>query len=935
MPLRLKLLVLFSFIGFGHLLSQELPPVVTYAPNVYGADNQNWSISQSSDKYIYVANNRGLLEFNGEIWRLYISPNETIMRSVLVVEDLIYTGCFMEFGYWKKSSNGTLQYTSLSENLNLIEDEQFWKIIELDGFILFQSLDRIYIYDVTAKTFRILETDKKITKMYKVNDGIYFQSQYDGVYKIVNGEAQLVSLKPELINDIIVNIYHWNDDLLFHTQNSGFYIFSDNNLKSWPEDFSSRNFLSNFSVYHSVRLSNDNFVLGTISAGLIVLDKNGELEFSINQEQGLNNNTVLTAFEDSTNNLWLGLDNGINCINLNSPFRVFRDDLGKLGTVYCSVVFQDRLYLGTNQGLYSKSIYKQEDYQFVKQTKGQVWSLNILDNKLFCGHNFGTFVINNNEATRVSDIEGTWDIKKFPNQDNYLIQGTYSGFYILKKENDEWKMSHKIVGFDRSAKYFEFSSSHELLVNHEYKGVYILTISQDYKSIVENQEVENITKAANSSLFKYKDEIYYAYKNGVFKYNSSKKIFEKDDILSTMYAPNDYVSGKMIFIEQSNELWSFTTNEIIYVTPGKLTNTSEINRLQFPSRLRKTATGYENVSKIAEDQYLFGTTTGYFILEKQNAQQNNYEVALTRIQVNQLDSIRSSIHLFEKPLLNNKMNNVQFEFSVPNYQEYEITYYQYRLDGLNEKWSNWSTESKASFKNLLHGDYRLRVRAKVGENLLPNEISYDFRIEKPWYLKPLAIAFYVVGILLSIILVHNLYRSYYKKQRHKILQAKEKELELKELENKQQLMTFENKSLQQDVENKGRELGISTMNLIKKNELLNSLKTELSQVKNITELKSVINTINKNLNTTDDWRLFEEAFNNADKEFLKLIKEKHPELTANDLRLCAYLRLNLSSKEIAPLLNISHKSVEVKRYRLRKKMNLTHEMGLTDYILDI
>ena len=78
--------------------------------------------------------------------------------------------------------------------------------------------------------------------------------------------------------------------------------------------------------------------------------------------------------------------------------------------------------------------------------------------------------------------------------------------------------------------------------------------------------------------------------------------------------------------------------------------------------------------------------------------------------------------------------------------------------------------------------------------------------------------------------------------------------------------------------------------------------------------------INKNLNTTDDWKLFEEAFNNADKDFLKNLKQKHPELTSNDLRLCTYLRLNLSSKEIAPLLNISSRSVEVKRYRLRKKM---------------
>jgi AraC family chitin signaling transcriptional activator len=97
----------------------------------------------------------------------------------------------------------------------------------------------------------------------------------------------------------------------------------------------------------------------------------------------------------------------------------------------------------------------------------------------------------------------------------------------------------------------------------------------------------------------------------------------------------------------------------------------------------------------------------------------------------------------------------------------------------------------------------------------------------------------------------------------------------------------------------------------------------------------VIKIIDKNLNNTDDWKLFEEAFNNADKDFLKHIKSIHPSLTPNDLRLCAYLRLNLTSKEIAPLLNISYRSVEVKRYRLRKKMGLPHESSLTSYILEL
>src|SRR5690606_1073901 len=168
-----------------------------------------------------------------------------------------------------------------------------------------------------------------------------------------------------------------------------------------------------------------------------------------------------------------------------------------------------------------------------------------------------------------------------------------------------------------------------------------------------------------------------------------------------------------------------------------------------------------------------------------------------------------------------------------------------------------------------------------------------------------------------------------------LLLKNKRDLELKELEIEQELMQLKNDKLKQDIDNKNRELAISTMSLIKKNEFLNQIKEELKNTDNLKSVKPVIKIIDKNINTTDDSKFFQEAFNNADKDFFKKVKSKHPKLTPDDLKLCAYLRLNLSSKEIAPLLNISPRSAEVKRYRLRKKMELPHETGLTNYILEL
>ena len=116
-------------ISFWHH-AQELPPIRNFSPHQFAAENQNWDIAQSEERLIYVANNSGLLEYNGANWRLFPSPNQTIIRSVAVSEDRVYSGCYREFGYWEKDSFGNLNYTSLSNNIRnkLLEDEEFWSI---------------------------------------------------------------------------------------------------------------------------------------------------------------------------------------------------------------------------------------------------------------------------------------------------------------------------------------------------------------------------------------------------------------------------------------------------------------------------------------------------------------------------------------------------------------------------------------------------------------------------------------------------------------------------------------------------------------------------------------------------------------------------------------------------------------------------------------
>ncbi len=930
-----KLFVLFFLIS-SIFYGQEIPPIQIFTTKDYKAEDQNWSISQASTDQMYFANNKGLLEYNGERWQLYKTPNESILRSVRVIDGRVYSGCYMDFGYWEKDSFGKLNYTSLVKELKikLIEDEQFWNIVSLENYILFQSLNHIYIYNTINGELKVIESQNTITKIYKVDDTIYYQKFSEGLFKIENGEEKQVTASYVIKDKVIINVFDKEGDLLIQTKENGFYIFKNNNVEVWNENL--KNTLYHNSIYSSIQLKEGGYLLGTVSHGIILLDEEGNIKLKIDQANGLSNNTVLSLFEDSRGNIWLGLDNGINNINLNSPFTVYNDDSGVLGTVYTSLVHDDKLYLGTNQGLFYRNLDSHDNFNFVEGTEGQVWCLQNIDGTFFCGHDKGTFIIENNQANLFSEVQGTWQLQKIKSMPDFLLQGNYSGLYVLQNSNGKWVLRNKLEGFDISSRYFEFVNDNQILVNHEYKGVYKLNINEAFTS-VDVYKKESVPKGDKSGLVSYNNSVLYAYEDGVYEYKPEKELFQKDSSLSKLIGFKQYVSGKLIADKTSDKLWAFSENSLNYVEPGKISSNYRTFSLSLPNDLRKTKVGYENLLELGGNKYLMGATNGYLVFDLDKLNSNNYEVsiALNGVTNYALNEDSKALNIDDESQLSNKNNNISFEYSVTNFDKFLNSKYQYRLLGFNNNWSDWVDDSSVLYENLPYGNYTFEAKAKVGNTISENTISYKFEINKPWFLKPLAIALYILILVLLLAIVHWLNQRHYKKQRAELLKKKERELEIKGLENQKQLMQFKNQNLQQDIENKNRELGMSTMNLINKNELLNDIKKELVKAKKIEDLKSVIKLINKNLNTTDDWKLFEEAFNNADKDFLKKIKHIHPSLTSNDLRLCAYLRLNLSSKEIAPLLNISPKSVEVKRYRLRKKMNLGHDVNLTDYILQI
>ena len=925
----------FLFICFLSFesIAQELPPITTYTSEEYKGGNQNWSISQSDENYLYIANNEGLLEYNGANWKSYASPNGTILRCVLAKNGKIYTGSYMDFGYWQRSTTGRLIYFSLGKTVyaEMIEDEHFWGIEAVDDWVLFQSLNRIYIYNIEKETVSHINTTG-IVNMYKIDDSIYFQDVNEGVFKITNGISERFDALDVLKENRIINIFGNKDELLILTETKGFFKLNKDGISKWviPADKE----LEGESVYSGIELQDGSYAVGTISKGLLLLDPWGSLSYKLNQTNGLNDNTVLSLYEDKDQNIWVGLDNGIDLINLKSPLKIFNDDKGEIGAVYASKEFEGRLYLGTNQGLFYKDYTTDAEFNFVAKTNGQVWDLFFHDNTLFCAHNQGTFVIKDGEATLVSSIAGTWNIQVIPNSPD-LLQGNYAGLSVLEKKDGQWQLKNKINGFDYAGRFLEIDNQNNLWINHEYKGVFKLKVDKEYTNITDVAIDSTAKKGKSSGLIKYDGKLVYASENGIFTYDSKKDFFVKDSLLSSVFSmENNYTSGKMV-VDSNENLWLFSEKSVNYIGNGQFSKELIVNTLAIPSRLRNSIIGYENISVLNNGKYLLGTASGYLLLDKTIWEPHDNKIYLNSFTVrSDNEEVSFPIH---KDLTSLKAaeNTMSFYYSVPVYSKSLTTEYQHFLEGYNGKWSNWSEDNTITFENLPPGDFTFRARSRTGTVLSSNEINVQVEIARPWYRTNTAIAGYILIAIIFFTGLNSTYTGYYRRQRRALLEKNSKDLELKEMEAQKEIIQLRNDHLRTDIEARNRELAISTMNMIKKNETLNAIKDELSPLKDESGIRSVMKVIEENLNNKEDWKFFEEAFNHADKDFFKKVKEIHPELTSNDLRLCVYLRMNLSSKEIAPLLNISHRSVEIKRYRLRKKINLSRDINLNGYFIDL
>ncbi len=964
MIIRYLLVGFMLILGVSCLFSQGNNigrlPIHNFSNKTYKGGTQTWDIDQDKNGVMYFANNDGLLTYDGTYWQVFPITNNTVVRSVYIADDgKIYVGGQGEMGYFFPDERGTLVYNSLNE---LVPEEHknyadVWNILSYKDKVIFQTGKNIFIYKADPASMIALRSGGSIEFSGVFKDQLFIKDQYKGLLKLE--DDAFVILPIEKIASPITSFLPLDTDrTLVTTLKDGMFIFDGVSLT--PFNIPGDDFIKDKRIYNASLLTDGNIALGTSLAGLLIIDKNGKALRHIQKESGLQNSNILCVYHDRVNNIWLGLNNGIDYLEYESPLTYIYPDGELEGTGYSVEIQDDIIYFGTSNGLYHtdwKSDYNpfdKQQFQFIPGTDGQVWGMSTLDDQLILNSHEGAFNINGKNSKRISDFS-TW--KHVLLNDQLALCGGYNGLSLFSKKNNQWTFTKQLKGFTESSRVLIKENNGSVWVSHPYRGIYKIKLKDDLNSVDVSfyTSANGLPSDLSNYVFSVNGKALFTTEQGVYQYVEEEDKFAPYPILNDYLGDQEWV--KSLKEDSNDNIWFVTNKSVGYLNVQQDGLQNRITKKSFPGIEDNLVGGFEHIYPFDAKNIFFGAEKGFihYDTEKGELAARTPKVLINKVYlVAENDSLIFGGYFIDADTIASKQseavvsfdadhNAFSFFYSSTSYASKSGIEYQTLLVGMNEDWTTWSKKSEKEYTNLSPGEYTFQVRARNAYGKISEPAQFSFEIDAPWYATTLAFIFYTLiglGLLGGIMyLQRNRYETE-KEQLMSVHEEKEKQQQQIVQETEQELNTLRNDQLEKEVQFQKKELASATMHIMQKGEMINSIREDLAkaiqknadpaQVKK--DIEKIIRMLQQDSILDDSWEQFTLHFDQVHSNFLKNLREKYPHLTNYDQKICAYLRMNLSTKEIATLMNISVRGVEGSRYRLRKKLDIPKEENLVKFI---
>ncbi len=941
----------YAFADWNHF-------IVNFDKGLYGKGAQTWQIAPYDNHWIYFANKNGLVQFDGDSWKVFPMNNRSDVRSVLAstTQKRIYAGGINEFGYYEPDRDGKLVYHCMSDSLDgscrFIGN--VWGIHEADNILYIQGDGKV-VKCLNGK-YTPIDVQAKIDCSSMVNGTLYIGTDR-GVWVLV-GNTFFPFQGAELLSSMRIRgvIPYKKGGVIVVTAYNG--MFYCNGRTATPFITGAEDFMRENEVF-SVASQDDKIALGTVHKGLIVIDCTTMKVKFFNENNGLRNNTVLSLSFDGEGNLWAGLDSGIDYVCLNLPFTNLYSYPHSFGTGYTAARVGDYLYLGTNRGLYYTSYpVKQDgnlpDIRPILHSSGQVWTLTQIGSDLFCLHDRGIFLVEKGSMRRITEITGAWCCQEVMGHKDMAYVGVYDGIYLLKKQSGEWKVVCKLSGIVDSCRLFAQESARILWICKTDYAIRV-ELSSDFTKAISTHtygKAEGLPAGRDLNVAKIEGHIYFTTLHGIYNYNQHKDIMEPSSDL------NHLLNGSTAYAyleEYHDHLIGLNSKEVCIANLGTYKRGANTSINPIRQSLMELVPSFESVIPLSDSLMIIPNEEGFalFSLPSVKQQKNmGHSVYIRNMYLSYpKDSLVYTANFLGSklvPVIGYGLNSVRFDYGLSSLMVDDDARFQYRLN--QGVWSDYTSVDTKEFSNLSEGDYTFEVKVTYPDgNTAVDSIS--FCILPPWYRSVVAYVCYFILVLLTFWYVYRWDDVRVKRKKMQVIVEKDKTMremakvyEAEKARQEKQIMQLEKDKLEFDLKHKSQEMANLMINFVRKNEMLTEIKSSILKVASSLkgegaregrqQLLIINGKIDANIQSDEVLKRIEDQFDLIHNNFMKHLYAKHPDLSNNERMMCAYLKMNLSTKEIAPLLNISVRGVETIRYRLRKKFGLDREDSLIGYLND-
>ena len=933
----------FLLIALALSLQSFVPMTKSYIKDDYKAANQNWSLEQDSKGIIYAGNHYGLLEFNGFTWQHHLINGEQCPARSLYIDDndRIYVGSFKDLGYFQRNNLGELYYTSICPDTEYYQNrsDDIWSIVENDGKIYFQSFSSCYIYNPADNSLDFVKSDYQLSQFSLIDGKIIFPHNQSVIEFRDNNFLQCKDFAPiESKSQLKTILPYLDGSIMAITEANEIFVSQDGKFSAWQHQ-ESPDFECSF-INRAFLTRNLTIIFGTITDGVFAFSCDGKLLWHLNTLNGLSNNTVLDIKEDIEGNIWIATDYGLTMI-YGTPIRIAVPNRN-IGSVY-DVAFNEKdnfFYVATNQGLYKLDNYSNNSgknrARFVNGTEGFIQDIyTAFDGTLFLGHNNRTITIDPEGGMATTSNRGGAMCFKPINIDghDFVVGSSYTFFTVYTKPaQGKWHIKSVIKNFRDAIQYFEFDSYNRIWGGHSKTGLYCITVNKHLNEALDVKFYPSPDKVNphKTGVFKIKDEIVFTDGEQIYALNPLN-----DEIVpytSINEAIGVFASANRITKVDDDNYWFITKERAALVNFSK--TTPEIIKRVSYNRLRfSMLDNYENIVPFSKDNSIICIHNGLADINhsvREDIHDRNLFIESITAQTNAKRNKTLQLDPNSGNTLSLKYiyNSLDIRMAYPTFQSQHDMYY--RLSKIDSNWRRVN-QGHLLLSRLPAGKYTLQIGIKDNFGKAVSLHSVDFRIRPPFYL-----AWYM--ILTYILLAFAIVRLLMYKTKKKNLEATRKLHEKQQ----QEIIKLENEKLQSEIEFKSKELANSSMNLIRRSEMLQTLKDELLEQKKQLGTQypnkyfnKMLSLIEGNMSSEQEWEIFQNNFDLIHKNFFRNLVSRYPELSANDLKLCALLRLNMDTKEIAQMTNVTVRGIETRRYRLRKKLDLGPDESLNKFLLNL